>query len=294
MAKVEYVYIIPGLEDIYFTGIMSSDRFIYSRMARKVYFYSRKRKAGLSQRSLLPLISELWSGFSNEEKQNWSDAAACMGLSGWQLFVQDQCARIYNDIPGVATPSLLHQSWVGQLHVESPADQIKIVQIHPHFYWVSKKIKGTKNMYEPVLITEDLGLPLKIGLNYKSELIPVSTPNLAKFYARFWHSYQGQDRYTELEIPLNYSTDWVHAEATLTELIGYVIRYDVYIHLTGLNGDLYFDNVEIIHSGQNWARDPYCKDIKQGFTRAFYQIPKHWAAVILPTGAWYESVYKDF
>jgi hypothetical protein len=61
-----------------------------------------------------------------------------------------------------------------------------------------------------------------------------------------------------------------------------------------LRGDLYIDNVKAEHSGQNWVRDTYCEDILQGFTKAFYQIPKHWAAVILPEGSMYDSIYKDF
>jgi len=85
--------------------------------------------------------------------------------------------------------------------------------------------------------------------------------------------------------------DWKNAETTLTTLLGYVIRYDLYIHLYNLQGDLYVDNIKVEHSGQNWARDPWCKDINQGFTRAFYQIPKHWAGVIVPDGAIYDSIY---
>jgi len=149
-------------------------------------------------------------------------------------------------------------------------------------------------MYQPVLITEDLALPVKISLNYKSNLVETAEGSFAKFYARFWHSYQGADLYTELEIPLDYVTDWKYAEANLTELLGYVVRYDLYIHLKDLTGDLYIDNVKVIHSSQNWVRDTYCHDINQGFTRAFYQIPKHWSAITLPDGASFESVYKDF
>jgi hypothetical protein len=294
MAKTTYVDILPQLEEAYFTGIKSSDRFVFSRMVKKTALLSVKKKKGLTLRSLLPQIAEIWNGLSESEKQAWSDAAAETGLNGYRLFVQDQSLRIKNDLPGVATPSLLHQGLVGNLHIESPASELKIVQIHPHFYWISRKVTGKKGMYEPVLITEDLALPVTISLNYRSGLSVVGSPNFAKFYARFWYSYQGQNLYQELEIPLDYFSDWKTATATLTTLLGYVIRYDLYFHLKGLTGDLYIDNMKVEHSGQNWARDPYCKNIKQGFTRAFYQIPKHWAGVIVPDGAWYESIYKDF
>ena len=294
MTKVSYVDILPGLENQYFKGLRSDDRFVFSKIAKKIGFLSSKRKKGLTQKSMLPAVSALWSVLIDEEKTAWSDAGAECGLNGWRLFVQDTCARIINDIAGVATPSLLHQSWIGNLHIEAPASEAKIIQIHPHFYWVSQKIFGKKGMFSPVLINEDLALPLKISLNYSSNLEAINGASFAKFYARVWHSYQGADLFTDLEIPLDLVSDWQHAEATLTSLIGYVVRYDLYLWISGLQGDLYFDNIKAEHSGQNWVRDPFCKDVNQGFTRAFYQIPKHWAGITLPSGAYFESVYKDF
>jgi len=294
MAKVEYVDILPGLEDPFFSALRSGDRFVSSRIAKKIVFFSRKRKKGVSARSLLPQISELWAGLSDEQKLAWSAAAAGQVKNGWCLFVQDCSARIFNDMPGVATSSLLHQSWVGNLKIESPATELKIVQLHPRSYWISRKVTGKKGMYEPVLITEDLGLPCKISLNYSSNLSSQGAGSFAKFYARFWYSYQGRNLYKDLEIPLDLVSDWKNAEATLSVLISYVVRVDLYFHLYNLHGDLYCDNIKLEHSGQNWARDPFCKDILQGFTRAFYQIPKHWAAVTLPVGAHYDSIYKDF
>jgi hypothetical protein len=294
MAKTTYIDILPGLEQSFFNGVKSSDRFMYSRIAKKQIYYTKKSVKGLTARSLLPTIAAAWGAFSGAQRLDWYNAGHESNLNGYRLFVQDKSLRIKNDLAGNATPSLLHQSFVGNLKIESPADAIKIVQLHPHFYWISQKVYGKKGMYQPVLVTEDLALPITISLNYKSELTESSSPSYAKFYARFWHSYQGVDRYTDLEIPLDYSSGWKNATATLTTLIGYVIRYDLYFDLHGLQGDLYFDNIVIEHSGQNWARDPFCKDVNQGFTRAFYQIPKHWAAVTLPDGSQYDSIYKDF
>ena len=36
---------------------------------------------------------------------------------------------------------------------------------------------------------------------------------------------------------------------------------------------------------------PYCKNINEGFTRAFFQVPKHWVGVEIPEGASFESIY---
>lgn len=291
MAKTAYVDILPGLEEQFFTGVRSSDRFVFSRLIKNVYLYSRKKKKGVSARSLLPVVAELWAGLSQATKDAWSAAGANSNMNGWRLFVQDTSARIINDLPGAATPNLLHQSWVGNAHIEAPASEIKIIQIHPRFYWISRKVTGKKAMYEPVQITEDLGLPFTLGLNYKTNLTPAGGENFAKIYARFWYSYQGQNLYEELNINLDYATDWKAVQVVLTNLVSYVVRYDIVIHIKGLTGDLFFDNIRAEHSGQNWARDQFCQDINQGFTRAFYQIPKHWAALILPAGASYDSIY---
>jgi hypothetical protein len=124
--------------------------------------------------------------------------------------------------------------------------------------------------------------------------VSVGPGSFAKFYAEIWHSYQGADIFTILEIPLDFVSDWKNAEATLTTALGYVVGYNLFFHISNLRGTLYCDNIKAEHSGQNWVRDTFCNDINQGFTNAFFQIPKHWAAVILPEGADYESIYKDF
>jgi hypothetical protein len=207
------------------------------------------------------------------------------------LFVKDYCYRVVNGIAGVATPSNYHQSLVGQLHIEAPSDEIKIIQPHPFDYYVMHKITGTKSMYSPVLVEERLILPLQIGLSYKADLVSGGAGSFAKFYAVIRRLYQGRNIDTILEIDLDLQTDWKTATATLSYLLGQYTSYQLYFHLYKMTGDLYIDNVKAIHSVQNWARDPACNDINAVFSKAFYQIPKHWAALVLPAGAWYESVY---
>jgi len=291
MAQTSYIDLTPEQEDLFFKTLKSSDRFQYPRITRKLTLFSVKRKKGLRQRSFLPQIAELWNGFSEAEKTAWNNAAANQVKNGYNLFVQDQSIRIKNDIAGVATPSLLHQSWVGYLNIEAPATEIKIAQYHPRAYWVRKKVTGKKGMYEPIEITEDFALPVKIQLSYKSNLTSQGAGSFAKFYAVVRSSYQGIDRETNNEISLDLSADWKEADATLTSVQGYVIGYTLYFHLYNLRGTLYFDNIESYHSGQNWARDPFCKNINEGFTKAFFQVPKNWVAVELPDGATFESIY---
>jgi len=293
MAKTTYIDLPAGTEDLYFGALKSSDRFVFSRVVRKDTLLSVKRKAGISARSLLPQIAALWAVLSDEVKTSWVAAADEMDLSGWQLFVQDQTIRVLNGMPGSATPSTLHQSWVGNLKITAPADEIKIIQMHPREYWVSQKVIGKKGMFEPVLVPEDFSLPFKIGLNYKSNLTSTGAGSFAKFYALVWYRYQGLNLSHELSVPLDFSSDWKHAEATLSAIQSSVVGYDLYFHLKNLRGDLFFDNIEAVHSSQNWARDPFCKSVPLTFTRAFFQVPKNWAAVTLPDGAEYDTIYPD-
>ena len=349
MAKTSYVNISSGLEELFFAGVRVGDRFQFAKLVKKTAPYSVRKKEILSARSLLPAISVLWGGFSPVEKEAWAAAAdaeieinnsfdfivdnatygiATFGiakygkyiplsnLSGWRLFVQDQSVRIKSGLSGVATPSLFHQVWIGNLKIEAPASELKIVQEHPHFYWISRKVTGKKTMCEPVLISEDLSLDFKIFLNYRAELVASGPTPSAKFYVRFWHSSQGVDLYSDFVVTLDLDTTadanngWKKAEATISlfgvgpfgdtvfaaesELLGYYIRYDLFIHLEDLTGDLFVDNVGIVHSSQNWARDKYCSNINQNFSKGFYQISKHWKSVVLPSGASYKSIYKDF
>jgi len=291
MARAGYITLTSAIEEDYYKVLRPADRFLVPRVTRNISMISRKRKKGLTQKTLLPTVAALWAAMSDAQRTAWSAAGAYTNLTGWRLFVKDQCYRIKNDLAGEATPSNLHQALVGQLHIESPSEEIKIIQPHPFSYYVWHKETGSKTMYSPVLVEERLILPLQIGLSYKSDLTSQGAGSFAKFYAVVRRLYQGRNIDTLLEINLDLQTDWKTATATLSYLLGQYTSYQLYIHLYKMRGDLYIDNIKSVHNSQNWCRDKDCNDINQVFTKAFYQIPKHWAALVLPSGAWYESVY---
>ncbi len=294
MTKTTYVEIPLGSEDAFLKSLKSGDRFQFSKIIRNDTLLSKRRKVGISARSLLPTISALWAAFSDAERLAWTNAAAVMGRSGWQLFVQDQNIRIKNSMSGVATPSLFHQSWVGKLVLGGSATEIKLLQIHPQSYFIYHKVIGKKGMYLPVAVTENFGLPLQIGISYKSSLTSSGANPFAKFYAKIKNSYQGVDDEHVLEIDMALSHDWETLTATLSSLRGIIIGYELFIHLHDVTGSLYCDNIKATHNGQNWVRDPWTTNIAQTFTKQWQQIPAHWAAQILPDGAEYDTVYEDF
>jgi len=294
MAKVSYVDIPVGDVDAFYSGLQAGDRFTYSRLRKKSVLIGEKKKLDLAGRSLLSVVADEWRTLSPSEKNDWRNAGDEMGMRNYRLFVQDQCARLKAGLSGHATPVLLHQSFVGQLHIEAPATELKIVQYHPDHYFVRQKVAGTKSQYRPQLITEFFSLPLVISLNYKSNLTAQGAGAFAKFYAHVHYLYQGLDLYTDLVIDFDLIADWKAAQSTLSSVVSRAVHYDLFIHLYNVRGDLFLDNVSALHNGVNWVRDPFCKDINQGFTSAFYQVPKHWTGLIAPAGAEFESVYKDF
>jgi hypothetical protein len=149
-------------------------------------------------------------------------------------------------------------------------------------------------MREIVKITEIFTLPFQISLNYKSNLVSVGPNSYARIYGKIWYSYQGVDRYIDVQINLDFQSAWKSETVSISYLETIVIGYDLYIEINDLQGNLFVDNIKATHGGQNWCRDTFCKDIHEDFTKAFYQIPKNWAGVDVPDGAWFESTYQDF
>ena len=294
MAKVTYIDLLPEDAPAYYKNLQPGDRYVNSRIVKKTSLLSKAKKKDLKGRSLFGFLAETWRTYTIAKKALWKSAGGKSGLTNWQAFIKDSANRVRLDMTGYAVPDDLHQARVGQLHIESPATEIKIVQYHPPYYYISQKVVGKRGMREIVKITEALELPLEIKVNYKSNLTSQGAGSFAKLYARVHHLYQGTDLYTNLEIDIDLIAGWKTADATLTSVLGLAVNYDLYIHLFNMRGDLYVDIVEANHSSQNWCRDPFCKDINEVFTRAFYQVPQHWAPLIVPNGSEYESIYKDF
>lgn len=291
MVRTSYVLTPEGYDLILARGLQSGDRFVLPRFSRKNRFISYERGKVLTRRSLLPLLGTMWAGLTSGERLDWNAAGAIMNWSGWRLFTQDTAQRIRESISGTATPSTLHQSWVGLLHVESPASSMRIRQDHPQFYYVRHKVRGTKAQYTFTKIEEDFTLPIDISINYASSFTSVGDNPFVRFYARVRSLYQGRDIYTDCMCELDLSTDWVNATASLTNVLGKAISYTLFFDIQDVTGDLYFDDLQSNHNSQNWVRDPYCQTIKTAFTSVFFEVAKDWIPEVLPDGADYGSVY---
>lgn len=291
MAKTSYITIPDGLDLEYNKVIQSGDRFIFPHVKVKRLFTSRSRKKGLTQKSLMVTLAPVWASFDAPTKASWESAGHESQMTGWKQFIQDTSVRIANEISGYATPSNLYQSKVGQIKIESPAIGLTIEQLHPQTYYINKKVTGTRSQYIPQIIQENLSLPVSLAISYKSDLISAGANPRARFFVIVYSSYQGRDIENFCEIPFSLSHDWERKTASISNVIGIFRGYTAFIQIEDARGTLKFDNVEIIHTAQNWARDPFCNSIQTSFTKAFYQIPRNWAAEDIEDGAQFGSVY---
>lgn len=291
MTRTSYILVPEGYDTILSRGLQPGDRFVLPRITRKNKLVSYERGKVISRRSLLPVIAALWLGLSDGERTDWNSAGAIMHWSGWRLFTQDTAERIRLSLTGLATPSVLHQSWVGNLHIASPASGIRIRQDHPQSYYVRHKVRGTKAQYTFTQIIENFTLPIDISINYAADFIDVGANPFVRFFARVRSLYQGRNLYTDCLCELDRSTDWTTATADLSAVQGKAISYTLYLECQGVTGDLYFDDLQANHNGQNWVRDAYCQYVHTSFSSVFFEVEKDWAADYLPDGSDYGTTY---
>jgi len=291
MAKTSVISIDTGFQNQYDTALQSGDRFTYTRVGRKIIFSGRKKIKGLTEKSLLPQIASDWAALSSGVQTAWKNAGLACGLTGWKAYLKDKCIRIQTGLSGDATPSNLHQDYVGRLSVASPATSAKIAQLHPFSYFIYKKVVGTKSQYNPVPVNESFSMPVEIGISYKSALTSLGVGARARFWLEIISSYQGQDLTTVLACDFSLVADWSRLTKSISEVKGLARGYTAYIEIFNARGDIWFDDILIEHNSQNWARDPNCNDIQQVFTAQFAQVPRHWVAVDLPDGTEYRSIY---
>lgn len=302
MARTQYVDVPDELKNAERAALERRDRFILGAMQGHKRLPSRAQKALLKRPavvhspmegrgSLFKYLAPFWRQLNDTQKDVWRDAAAYSSLTNWQLFISDNAARIRNSLELDVPPSELWQVRTGRLLIEAPATEIILKQEHPQDYYVAQKIPGTPWKYEVVNIVENFSLPLELQFRYKSDLTAEGGTQSARYYARIWTSYQGEDIQTDLEIPLDPSTDWTLETASISSLRGIIVGYTLFLEIVGYRGQLLFDNIRALHSGSNWARDPRCDDITKQFTKGFALVPPFWIPVSLPTGASFSTVF---
>lgn len=293
MAKVSTVTLNTADVDKYYANLRVAERFSFARVVKKYRFLSADRKASIAGRSLLNEISGLWSGFSTGQKEDWKDVSQKARKNGWQEFVKDQSIRIKADLAGVATPSALHQAWIGSVVMLEGAGEYALIQQHPNTYTVRQKVSGTKSMYSPVQVKEFFNLPYQLRVSYKTDLeIDGSEPFVA-IGALVYSHYQGRVIETPVLVTPDYVEDWSEQTVNLTEVLGLPRDYVLLIYCKDVKGTLYIDNLRSIHNGQNWTRDWQFDRMEQGRTSKFYEVAKNWDIIIDSPLAFHGSGYLE-
>lgn len=152
-------------------------------------------------------------------------------------------------------------------------------------------MRGDTVLREDVAVYENLTLPLVAGLSYRCSLIATRPEAVARFVARVYSSYQGRTIATEFGFDFELTADWTRELRTLTEVIGTLRSYDLWIELDGVRGWFEWDNVWSYHTGTNYARDARCNDVNNALTKVNYQIEASWEEQFLPAGTGFDSVY---
>lgn len=294
MAKITYQNIPVEYKALVKKNLTVGDRFIIPRVSVKRLIPKRKIVKGITQRSQLPAVAVAWNELTSTVQDLWATVGIANGTTGYKAFTKEYILRLQNSLSPVTSPNIHRHGKVGVITIETPADDLTIRQDHPFTYYINKKVTGTKNQYTPYLIQEFITFPATLKISYKSNLTYTSANYIAKIYIEFVSNYQGRDIFTQKEIVFNLVNDWNTQEIEIENVFGVVRGYTMYIKFQNVQGTFYFDNVKFYHSGKNWVRDGQCNDIHQDFTKAFYQVAKHWIAENINEGANFESNYIDF
>jgi hypothetical protein len=292
MARVQSVDFPDELRDLYNKTYEKRDRFILGVVQSHKHLLSRTQKNLLRRTaivnspqqgrgSLFKYLSPFWRSLTNEAKNNWRERAVFSHWTNWQLFISDSAARIRNDISFPVLPKEETQVHAGIISISPPDSKVIIEQEHPQDYYISSRIRGGKGKREVVHVRETFSLPLSFTISYSSDLSAVGSFQEFRIFARIWHSYQGEDLYTDLDLQVSSSSDWVRVSSSISKIKGILISYSLIIHIEGYTGEVFFDNIKIVHSGTNWARDKICKEINKNFIKGFAVVLPNWRAAAI-------------
>jgi gamma-glutamylcyclotransferase (GGCT)/AIG2-like uncharacterized protein YtfP len=291
MVKVSYITFNKIYLDLMRRHLYQGDRFIHGSIKKINAFYGSLQSFKNASRSLLPQIRDLWRSLTLEEKQSWQNKARSIGKKTYNLFTKDTIFRLKLGLPGVSIPNDLYEAEVYRFDISNFSDRLKLIQVHPQTYYYYRKVKGTKKQLEPVEIKEVFRLPLTISISYRSDLEAGGSDYKAKYYAEIYHSWQGVNLITPLEINFNLKSDWVNVSNTIDNVRGYIFGYALFLEFQNVKGKIQLDHIKAEHSLQNWCRDWLCDDLFSVSQARFWTVLPNWAVLDITDGVTMASVY---
>lgn len=293
MAKISYKDSSLDTNDVYYKTLVSSDRFVFSTVRVRKILLSRKRIKGLTQKSLLPAANFAWYALGSGTQNDWKSMYADFFNNGYKAFIKAFIQRRQFGLTSTPESNIYYLGKVGKIEIVSPGNRCHIVQRHPNYYYVMKKVSKTKSQYIPVRVNEFATFPFNFKISYKSNLTVVSDNPHANIYVRVYTNYQGRVLEKDFIFPITLIQDWNAPNMNIDKPLGTFKGYDVHIDLYGVRGQLYLDNFILYHDDKNWARDPNFDNMKTSYTRKYYQIESHWDIEDLPSGASFDSIYYE-
>lgn len=315
MAKISYRENANELENLYRKNISPSDRFVFSAVRVKKIIYTKKKIKGLTQKSLLPEISQKWNLLSQSEKTKWLTYYSSFFKNGYSAYVKAFYQKRVYGLAGEPSPNVFYLGKVGNCKIEAPANRLHIKQDHPNYYYVMRKVPKTKSQFSPIKVSEFATFPLYFELSFCTDLISLSSNYHARVYIKVHTNYQGRDLEKDfvINLPLKTLSDSKYGLAkyglskygsssvesfskislNISKPLGSFKGYEFHIDLYDVRGDLFLDNLILKHDGTNWARDPHFDNMKTTFTRKYYQIASHYDIIDLPNGSSFNSIYFE-
>ncbi len=224
-------------------------------------FYRPSDLAVLPSFSLLPQAADAWNALSSSDKNDWIAAAAIVGFTGYNLFIQDKVYRIVHSIAGDAVPSLYHQYKVGHLNIPEGAGDVLLKQ------------SGSTI----------LPFPATLFLRRKS-VLTADPANGEYVKLRFSYTYNEgggtQTETTDIDVPL--SSAWDVQSSVVTQHNGVLGPWTLELLAHAVKGDLYFDDVWVETASMVMSADPFCD-----------RADKKWTRQTFPFGCSIESVYPQ-
>lgn len=230
-------------------------------VTKKRTLFRRGDKSTLPTYSYLTQCADVWNLFSQGEKDAWDAAGLICGLTGYNLFIQDETWRLINEIAGEATPNIYHQYLVGKLSIPLGAG---------HFF-----LKKVGN--------EVLTFPAELNIDRRAVL---TTDNGGGEYIKVRFSYVyddgGGEETQNDELTLALSSSWGNEVMNITQNTNPTGVWALEIEGDKVKGDFYFDNLYVSDDAGIITNDPYCE-----------KVGSKYHGVIVPNGVTSFSVYPE-
>lgn len=248
--------------DLLEKSIKIRDRYGDPRMDKKDVVWRKRNYKDFQIESQIDSAALLWDVQADDTRALWNAAGAACGLTGYQLWLQDIGFRLLNNLPGIPVPSTFHQYKVLRYDLGAVAEYFQIYQYHPKNYSLRVPIVGKKNAEQVVAITETVTSPLVIEFDYKANLEWTPGASMFRLWVQVQGTKSGAPKTSNFYLALEEQTDWIHAVKSCVLDFDTISGYFVIFDGSDYSGFFDLDNIVVEHSGQNWAYDPRCEDVK--------------------------------